>query len=28
VSPGLNEARIIERIVPPEQPPSSVVASR
>jgi hypothetical protein len=28
VSPGLGETRIIERIVPPEQPPSSVVASR
>jgi cell division protein FtsL len=28
VSPGPEDAVVIERIVPPEQPPSSVVASR
>jgi hypothetical protein len=28
VSPGRNDAIVIERVVPPPQPPSSVVASR
>ncbi|HSK09907.1 MAG TPA: cell division protein FtsL [Vicinamibacterales bacterium] len=28
VVPGLADTRVIERIVPPDQPPSSVVASR
>ncbi len=28
VVPGLADTRVIERVVPPDQPPSSVVASR
>ena len=28
VRPGQGDAVVIERVVPPEQPPSSVVASR